>query len=57
MANGEIFTINPDGTQALRLTENDISDANPQWSPDGDVLEQGLDGGAHARIPGADRAE
>ena len=35
MANGEIFTINIDGTQPTRLTHNHAADANPQWSPDG----------------------
>jgi Tol biopolymer transport system component len=31
----EIFTINPDGTGVLRLTNSSAEDHNPAWSPDG----------------------
>ena len=31
----EIVTAKPDGTDELRLTENDTLDMNPVWSPDG----------------------
>ena len=30
----EIFTINADGTNNTRLTENDYPDYWPKWSPD-----------------------
>ncbi len=33
---GEIFTMNPDGTNQTRITNNaSISNSNPAWSPDG----------------------
>jgi WD40-like Beta Propeller Repeat len=32
---GEIYTIDPDGTHSLRLTENPGYDAQSDWSPDG----------------------
>ena len=31
----EIFTVNPDGTGVLRLTNSGAEDHNPAWSPDG----------------------
>ncbi|MDQ4047796.1 MAG: hypothetical protein M3131_00195, partial [Actinomycetota bacterium] len=31
----EIFTINPDGTGEVRLTENTVTDIDPVYSPDG----------------------
>ena len=34
----EIFIINADGTDLLRLTDNDTIDAYPTWSPDGTQL-------------------
>jgi Tol biopolymer transport system component len=34
----EIFTINPDGTDRKRLTDNPANDRFPAWSPDGDRL-------------------
>ena len=33
--NGEIYTINADGTGTLRLTNDPGSDVKPAWSPDG----------------------
>jgi Tol biopolymer transport system component len=32
--NPEIHTVDPDGQTPLRITENEISDENPDWSPD-----------------------
>lgn len=31
----EIYTMNPDGTQQVRMTQNTAVDAQPAWSPDG----------------------
>jgi Tol biopolymer transport system component len=31
---GEIFTINPDGTGLTQLTTNTVADAEPDWAPD-----------------------
>jgi alpha-tubulin suppressor-like RCC1 family protein/Tol biopolymer transport system component len=31
----QIFTMNPDGTGLLKITNNTIDDRNPVWSPDG----------------------
>jgi Tol biopolymer transport system component len=36
--NNEIYTMNPDGTNARRLTNNTLSDFAPYWSPDGSQL-------------------
>lgn len=33
--NSEIYSIDPDGTGLLRLTNNDAHDRDPAWSPDG----------------------
>ena len=33
--NGEIYTMNPDGTGLARLTQNPAVDSAPHWSPDG----------------------
>jgi Tol biopolymer transport system component len=33
--NYEIYTMNPDGSEQTRLTENPEGDRNPCWSPDG----------------------
>lgn len=33
--NYEIYSINPDGTGLMRLTNNPASDGRPAWSPDG----------------------
>jgi TolB protein len=32
---GDIFSINPDGTDLLRLTDNPLDDAQSDWAPDG----------------------
>jgi TolB protein len=32
---GDIFTVNPDGTDTRRLTTNPEADRQPDWSPDG----------------------
>ena len=31
----EVFVMNTDGTQVRQLTDNDVSDGTPAWSPDG----------------------
>ena len=36
--NNEIYTMNPDGTGQLRITNNAVSDTLPAWSPDGTKL-------------------
>ena len=33
--NNDIFSINSDGSDEIRLTDNPRGDANPNWSPDG----------------------
>jgi hypothetical protein len=33
-ATGEIYTVNPDGTDLKRLTNDSLSDGGVQWSPD-----------------------
>ncbi len=33
--NREIYTMNADGTNQVRLTNNNIIDDHPKWSPDG----------------------
>ncbi|MFL5494377.1 MAG: hypothetical protein ACJ8DC_08350 [Gemmatimonadales bacterium] len=37
-ATSEIFTINPDGTGLVRLTNNAADDRSPDWSPDGSKI-------------------
>lgn len=34
----EIFTMNPDGSDLVQITENEVSDSNPAWAPDGRQL-------------------
>lgn len=36
--NGEIYTINSDGTNQLRLTDNTTDDEFPDWSPNGSKI-------------------
>ncbi|MDE0088301.1 MAG: hypothetical protein OXU23_21445, partial [Candidatus Poribacteria bacterium] len=31
----EIYTMNNDGSRVQRLTDNQLSDSSPVWSPDG----------------------
>lgn len=33
--NAEIYTIDPDGSNMVRLTDNSVKDLSPAWSPDG----------------------
>jgi TolB protein len=33
--NGEIYVMNADGSRPIRLTQNEIDDGSPTWSPDG----------------------
>lgn len=44
--NFEIFSMNPDGTDQINLTNNPATDASPSWSPDGTKIafETGRDG-------------
>lgn len=34
----ELFTMKPDGRELRQLTDNDVSDSQPDWAPDGDRL-------------------
>ncbi len=34
----DIYTINPDGSGLARLTDNDVYDSHPNWSPDGSMI-------------------
>ncbi len=34
----EIFTMNPDGTELVQLTQNAAFDFDPEWSPDGQKI-------------------
>src|SRR5215207_6506002 len=36
--NSEIYVMNPDGTDQVRITNNNIDDAYPSWSPDGKTI-------------------
>ena len=36
--NSEIYVMNPDGTNQVRITNNNIDDAYPSWSPDGQTI-------------------
>lgn len=46
----EIYTIDTDGSNLTRLTENDTFDGSPSWSPEGDqiVFNSSRDGGVNA---------
>jgi TolB protein len=35
---GEIYLMDPDGSNVAQLTSNDIDDATPSWSPDGEWI-------------------
>jgi len=35
---GEIYTLNADGSNLKRLTDNDANDVQPSWSPDGSKI-------------------
>lgn len=37
-ADSELYTVNPDGTNLIQLTDNTISDSTPAWSPDGSKI-------------------
>ncbi len=37
-ANYEIYTMNPDGSNQTRLTNNPAEDSGPAWSPDGSMI-------------------
>lgn len=36
--NGEIYTMNPDGSEPVRLTSHHANDTSPVWSPTGDQI-------------------
>ena len=36
--NEEIYTMNSDGTNQTRITNNPARDTHPVWSPDGDYI-------------------
>jgi Tol biopolymer transport system component len=36
--NGEIYVMNSDGSGVTRLTDNNASDTDPDWSPDGEKI-------------------
>jgi Tol biopolymer transport system component len=36
--NSEIYLMNPDGSDVVRLTDNPASDKEPAWSPDGSMI-------------------
>jgi Tol biopolymer transport system component len=36
--NSEIYLMNPDGSNMVRLTDNPASDKEPAWSPDGSMI-------------------
>ena len=36
--NPDIYVVNIDGTNMVRMTENNIDDWEPSWSPDGEWL-------------------
>ena len=36
--NDEIYTMNADGTNPIRLTNNTGTDVDPAWSPDGSAF-------------------
>jgi len=50
--NGEIYVMNADGTDSVRLTENDAHDWGPAWSPDGSriVFTRGADTGPETEV-------
>jgi len=37
-ANAEIYVMDSDGSNQVRLTDNEATDANPKWSPDGTLI-------------------
>lgn len=54
--NWEIYRIEPDGTALTRITENEVVDASPTWSPDGRQIayRSRIDGSADLFIADAD---
>lgn len=38
---GDIWTVNPDGTGRIRITTNPARDFSPRWSPDGKQIASG----------------
>jgi Tol biopolymer transport system component len=54
--NAEIYIMNADGSDQMRLTENSVSDLLPSWSPDGSkiVFDSDRDGNREIYIMNAD---
>ena len=54
--NGEIYSMDKEGTNVRRLTDNTANDFNPQWSPDGRkiVFESARDGNREIYAMNAD---
>ena len=52
----EIFVLDRDGGAPLQLTDNDVFDGNPDWSPDGSrlVFTSDRDGGLEIYVMNAD---
>jgi Tol biopolymer transport system component len=46
----EIYTMNPDGTEQTRLTNNPGKDEYPSWSPDGKRIAFGSDRNSHSDV-------
>ena len=54
---GDIWTVDPDGTDAAQLTSGPASDAEPNWSPDGKQIafSSNRDSGSQAYVMDAGR--
>ena len=54
--NYEIYVMNADGSNVLRLTENNASDDSPAWSPDSKMIAfvSGRDGDSEIYVMDAD---
>jgi hypothetical protein len=48
--NAEIYSVNPDGTDATRLTNDPASDVMPAWSPDGTKIVFSSDRDNHSHL-------
>jgi|SRR5215207_7168935 len=48
--NGEIYVMDPDGSNQTRLTNNSVTDAFPSFSPDGSRIAFRSDGDGNSEI-------